>query len=154
MAIYFENITKDTLYIALEMINSNPDFNILENGKATLTLAEMEEEFLHSETESRFIKDDDTYIGILDYLLVHPNDGCPWLGLLLIHGDYQGYGYGTQVYTLFERELLEWSKKCVRIGVIKENSKAHTFWKHQGFTDYKTVIAQAGYEIVCYEKNL
>ncbi len=32
MSVQFEEITKETLYIALEIINSNPSYNVLENG--------------------------------------------------------------------------------------------------------------------------
>lgn len=33
-------------------------------------------------------------VGVLDWLEKHPNDGHPWLGLLMIHGDEQGKGLG------------------------------------------------------------
>ena len=32
-------------------------------------------------------------------------DECPWLGLLIIHGDYQGFGFGTQAYALYESDM-------------------------------------------------
>ncbi len=69
-------------------------------------LSRLEEEFLNPVSTSVLIKFDDTYIGILDYLMENPNDHCPWLGLLMIHGDYRGFGFG-------HRRLLFIKKKCV-----------------------------------------
>jgi hypothetical protein len=80
----FEEITKETLYIALEIMNSNPQFNEMENRKKTRSLTDMEKEFLSPNSTSAFIKLDDTYIGVIDYMLVNPKDSFPWLGLLII----------------------------------------------------------------------
>lgn len=154
MSMYFEQVSKETLYIALEIINSNPTYNVLENGKSTRGLTEIEEEFINPKTISLFIKVDDTYIGLLDFLMENPNDQLPWLGLLMIHSDYHGYGFGSQAYAQYENDLLESGVHCVRIGVINENIKAHTFWELLGFSYFKTVVGQNRKEILCYEKRL
>jgi GNAT superfamily N-acetyltransferase len=153
MSVHFEEITKETLYIALEIINSNQTYNMIENGNAQRELVEIEEEFLNPETISVFIKLDDTYIGVMDYLMENPKDQCPWLGLLMIHGDYQGFGFGSQVYTLYESEILNRGLQRVRLGVIKENAKANRFWESLGFLYIKTVLSENGKEILVYEKN-
>lgn len=154
MSMYFEEITQETLYIALEIINSNPAYNLLENGNVTRTIADMEKEFLNPQSTSAFIKLDDTYIGIIDYLLENSKDHTPWLGLLIIHSDYQGYGFGVQAFKLYENDMLNRGLICVRIGVIKDNLKAHIFWKSLGFTFFETKIWKNGIEILCYEKQL
>src|SRR5437764_833491 len=51
----FEEITKETLYIALEIMNSNPQFNEMENRKKTRSLTDMEKEFLSQNSTSEFI---------------------------------------------------------------------------------------------------
>ncbi|TDK58934.1 GNAT family N-acetyltransferase [Bacillus salipaludis] len=154
MSMYFEEITQDTLYIALEIINSNPEYNQLENGNVTRTIDDMEKEFLNSQSTSVFIKLDDTYIGIIDYLLENPKDQTPWLGLLIIHRDYQGYGFGVQAYEIYENEMLDRGLKCIRIGVIKDNHKAHSFWESLGFKYFKKALWKKEIEISCYEKQL
>jgi GNAT superfamily N-acetyltransferase len=151
---FFEEVKKETLYIALEMINSNPEYNRFENGKEARTLADMEEEFLNPNTISAFIKLDDTYIGIIDYLLENPKDHYPWLGLLLIHADYQSYGFGSQAVAVYENEMRKRGKKSVRIGVIKENTNAQRFWESLGFVYYNTATAQNGTGILCCEKHI
>lgn len=151
---YFEEVSKESLYIALEMINSNPEYNRFENGEEARTLADMEEEFLNPKTISSFIKLDDTYIGIIDYLLENPKDYYPWLGLLVIHADYQGYGFGAQAFAAYENEMRKRGKQCVRIGVLKENTKAQRFWESLGFVYYNTATAKNGTGILCYEKPI
>lgn len=150
----FEIIKKETLYIALGIVNSNKEYNVLENGKKERTLAEMEEEFLNPTSTSAFIKHDGTIIGLFDYLVDNPNDHYPWLGLLMIHGDYQGSGFGKQAYAKFENEMIKQRLEHVRLGVIKENKKAHIFWKSIGFTFFKTAIWKNSIEILCYEKQV
>jgi GNAT superfamily N-acetyltransferase len=153
MSVHFEEITKETLYIALEIINSNSHYNLVENGRAHRELAEIEEELLNPDTTSVFIKLDDTYIGVMDYLLENPKDQCPWMGLLMIHGDYQGFGFGTQAYALYESGMRERGLVRTRIGVIRENVKAKQFWESLGFLYIKTAFSENGKEIFIYEKN-
>jgi len=153
MGVHFEKITRENLYIALEILNSNPEYNLLENGKETRTISEIEEDLLNHMSESVLIMLDDTYIGVMDYIMENPKDHCPWLGLLMIHGDYRGFGFGTQAYVLYENMMLERGIPKVRIGVIKDNVNAHRFWKSLGFVYFKTTVWQNNREITCYEKN-
>lgn len=154
MSMFFEEITKETLYIALEIVNSNPEYNVFENGDPARSLSEMEKVFINPKTTSAFIKLDDTYIGVIDYFMKNPKDNCPWLGLLMIHGDYQGYGFGAQAYNLYENEIFERGVKRIRIGVLKENSRANNFWVNLGFLYIKSASCENGKEILCYEKNV
>jgi GNAT superfamily N-acetyltransferase len=154
MSVHFEEITKQTLYIALEMINSNPDYNLVENGSPLREPTDIEEEFLNPDTISLFIKLDDTYIGVMDYLMKNPKDQCPWLGLLMIHSDYQGFGFGAQAYALYESEMRNRGLPRVRLGVIKENVMAKQFWESLGFLYIKTALSENGKEILVYEKKL
>ncbi|QED46879.1 GNAT family N-acetyltransferase [Cytobacillus dafuensis] len=152
--ISFEEITEKTLYIAFEIVNSNQAYNQLEHGKERRTLEDVKEEFINDKTKSQFIKLDDTYIGIMDYLLMNETDQCPWLGLMMIHGDYQGFGFGTQAYLRFEKEMLEKGLSVIRIGVLKENYNARRFWELIGFEYFKTALSKNSIEVDCFEKKL
>ena len=154
MSVHFEEIKKETLYIALEIINSNTHYNIVENERAQRELEEIEKEFLNPVTISVFIKLDDTYIGVMDYLMENPKDQYPWLGLLMIHSDYQGFGFGAQAYELYENEMRNRGLQCVRLAVIKENVKAKQFWGSLGFLNVKAALSENGKGIFVYEKNL
>ncbi|MFN7250123.1 MAG: GNAT family N-acetyltransferase [Anaerobacillus sp.] len=152
MSISFETITEETLYIALEIINSNPEYNLRGYNKELRSSEELRLELLNDNTISAFIKLDDTYIGIIDYLTNNPKDNYPWLGLILIHRDYQGYGFGSLAYTLFETEYLK--SDVIRIGVLKENVNARSFWEGKEFIYYQTVVNDRGKEVDCFEKKL
>jgi len=154
MSVNFEEINKETLYIALEIINSNPQYNVMENRSKTRSLKDMEKEFLNPNTISVFIKLDETYIGVIDYMLENPKDSLPWLGLLIIHKDYKGFGFGKQAYEHYESEMRNRGLDKVRIGVLQENTIAQHFWESLGFVYYITSKAQNGSGILCYQKQI
>ena len=151
--ITFEIISEENLYIVKEMIRSNPDYNMLENGKTDRTEDEIRVEVFRDETESYLIKADETYIGCLDFMPENKKDGKPWLGLLMIHGDYQGYGYGTSAYYEFEQLLIERKVSNLRLAILNQNGRAIRFWEGNGFIAYGTA-EHTGKDITCYEKQL
>lgn len=100
------------------------------------------------QTEGREIagiwfSDSVTPVGVLDWLEENPNDGHPWLGLLMIHGEHQGKGLGREAFQGFLRFLREQEEtRPLRIGVIKENKPALAFWKDVGFRPFDTIEMQ------------
>jgi hypothetical protein len=68
--------------------------------------------------------------------------------------DHHGFGFGSLGYKHFEIELVNRGENRNHLGVIKENKKAHDFWRSLGFYYYKTVISKNQKEIFCYEKSL
>jgi ribosomal protein S18 acetylase RimI-like enzyme len=151
--ITFEEIQKETIYIAVEIINSNTTYNEIENGEKTRSPEQVEEELLNNKTTSYFIKLDDTYIGVIDYLPLNVKDNHPWLGLLMIHADYQQFGFGSSAYVLFEKLLQEQGVETLRLGVLQENRQARHFWERLGFTFYETK-EKDNKQIDCLEKKL
>jgi len=152
--ISFKKVEKEFVEVLAEIINSNPNYNTIENSKPTRSLEEITDEYLEGESETFFILLDETYIGILDYLEHNPRDGYPWLGLLIIHRDYQGYGFGTNAYFTFEEELKEKGIKQLRLGVLVENNSAKSFWKSAGFNYLENKLSTNGAEVEVYEKQL
>ena len=147
-----EKISKETLHIARDIVNSNKENNVLENGREERTLKEMEEEFLNELTESFFVKVNNEYVGVLDYLAENPKDQYPWLGLLMIHHGYQGRGYGKMAYSLFETEARKAGIQIIRLAVLTENISARAFWESQGYKRYETKPYKEGKEVDCFEK--
>ncbi|MGZ4162619.1 MAG: GNAT family N-acetyltransferase [Tumebacillaceae bacterium] len=149
----FEEVTEDNMHVALEITNSNPFYNTLENGSATRTVEELRTEFLTPATTSALIKNGDTYVGLIDYLMLNPNDQHPWLGLLMIHSDCKGQGFGKQAYLAYEQLMRERGVDVVRLGVLKGNDHARKFWEQQGFVAFKSMMLGAN-EVVCMEKGI
>ena len=96
--VMFRPITEDLLEFVLEILNSNSHYNVLENGNPLRTIEEARNEFFNQTTDSYFIILENKYIGIIDFLKNNPKDNCPWIGLLMIHGDYHSMGYGKKAY--------------------------------------------------------
>ncbi len=149
----FEPITENSIQIALEIVISNPDYNVLENGNPIRSLSEVSNNLLNSVSESFLVVEDNRYIGIVDFLENNPKDNKPWLGLLMINGSYHSLGYGKRVYAAFEEKLKQRQFKNVRIGVLQENLIALTFWKSLGFKFYGTSNWR-GKVVDCFEKQL
>ncbi|AIG25044.1 MULTISPECIES: GNAT family N-acetyltransferase [Brevibacillus] len=146
---------------AVEIYNSNPNYNVLTNGEPTLTLAELSREY---EDANQYptghwlaIRYEDKIIGISHILLENPNDQKPWIGLLLIDSSYQGKGYGKKAYLMLEEYFRSLDKKTVHIGVITSNQRALDFWGKLGFEQYRQVTASVGkltQPVLCMAKFL
>jgi RimJ/RimL family protein N-acetyltransferase len=151
--ISFEPITQETMYIAMELLNSNKQYNRLENGQELRSMEEVRAEYGNEKTISLFIKADETYIGLIDFMEMNEKDGYPWIGSFLIHEDYHGYGYGTQAYFHFEQWLTERKVTAVRLGVLQQNERGRTFWERAGFRYYATKPLGHN-QVDCFEKSL
>jgi RimJ/RimL family protein N-acetyltransferase len=151
-----EKVTEEYLYIIREIVNSNSVYNELENGKAKRTDEELCEEFFHGDAKRHtyFVKADDTYVGLVEYMECNERDGYPWLGLLMIHRDYQGYGYGTNAYFTLEEELKEKGITKIRLAVIEQHEKAKAFWESLGFSFFAKKESTKGIMVDCYEKTI
>ncbi|EJS68204.1 GNAT family N-acetyltransferase [Bacillus cereus] len=78
------------------------------------------------------VKVDDTYIGVIDYSV---QEESAVLSQLIIHFDYQGYGYGTNTYFTFEEMMKQRSMK--EIIVLQEGltEQATSFIESFGFNE-------------------
>jgi RimJ/RimL family protein N-acetyltransferase len=47
-------------------------------------------------TAGLFLRDGGTCVGVIDWLDRNPEDGSPWIGLVMVHGDHQRRGYGRE----------------------------------------------------------
>ena len=149
----FQLVEEDLLHIVLEIINSNPQYNILENGIPTRTIVEAKSQILNQNTESYLICLENKYVGIIDSLESNPSDNCPWIGLLMIHGKCHRKGYGKTAYNLFEEKLKQQGYDKVHIGILTDNVGAKRFWTSLGFRFYTYKLWQ-GRIIECYERQL
>ncbi len=146
-------------YVEIEeaIVNSNPFYNFVSKNKETFSTEEVAEQITDAEKigAQRFlIRHGNEYIGILEYLLLNPNDQCTWLGLLLIKKEFQAQGYGSKALELFNEEMITRGIEKYRIGVIAENAPAHKFWSKRGFVRVHSTINNDGKEIIIYEKRI
>ena len=78
------------------------------------------------------VKVDDTYIGVIDYSV---QEERAVLSQLIIHFDYQGYGYGTNTYFTFEEMMKQRNVKEIKKRAQKKiTEKAKSFIESFCFT--------------------
>ena len=149
--ITFEQVTKENLYIAREMINSNSSYFEIKYGE--VPKQEIEMEFLTSKKYSFLIKVEDSYIGLTSYR-EQPTEKSISIDLLIIHADYQGFGYGTTAYYELENLFVQQGYKKSTLDVSSENNRAKQFWERNGYTAFDIRGSNKGKEMTCYEKTL
>ncbi|WP_410982411.1 GNAT family N-acetyltransferase [Bacillus cereus] len=76
------------------------------------------------------IKVDDTYIGVLDYTV---QDEHAILSNLIIHFDYQGYGYGTNTYFTLEEMMKHRDIKRIQVLQRDITERTNSFIEGLGF---------------------
>ncbi|MGZ0149388.1 GNAT family N-acetyltransferase [Kribbella sp. WER1] len=75
-------------------------------------------------------------VAVVDLLRGYPRSGTAFLGLLQIHGERQGRGYGGATYRLVEEYVgSAWVEvRTMRLAVVDTNAEvAAGFWERQGF---------------------
>ncbi|MFP3378496.1 GNAT family N-acetyltransferase [Bacillus sp. SIMBA_069] len=89
----------------------------------------------HSLTENQVqycVKVDDTYIGVIDYSV---QEESVVLSQLIIHFDYQSYGYGTNTYFTFEEMMKQRGVKEIKVLQKELTEQAKTFIESFGFNE-------------------
>jgi GNAT superfamily N-acetyltransferase len=152
----FQPVTSSRLEVLKEIVNSNHEYNILSEGHAELTDAEILEMYESSKrvgAVTSYIMFNGFPVGVIDYLMENPSDKMPWLGLLLIHAHNQGHGYAVAALEKYECLMRTEGLKSVRLGVIKGNDLALNFWIKRGFTFYHEKPGDK-LTVMCFEKEL
>ncbi|MBC7542765.1 MAG: GNAT family N-acetyltransferase [Candidatus Sericytochromatia bacterium] len=72
-------------------------------------------------------------IGIIDMIREYPEPGVWFLGLLMLDPAHRSQGLGAQAYEALAEYAFAEGCDSIRIGVVKENERALTFWSRQGF---------------------
>ncbi|WP_223067059.1 GNAT family N-acetyltransferase [Paenibacillus caui] len=155
--ITLERIKTGQVRWEMQIMNSDPFFNRVTKGKESFALEEALQEIQESEelgAERYFILNGDERIGMLEFLMKNPADGCTWLGLLLIDKKYQRQGYGRFAFELFCSMMKDRKVSGFRIGVAIDNDPAHRFWENLDFKPIEHRKKPDGREIVIYELNI
>jgi RimJ/RimL family protein N-acetyltransferase len=83
-------------------------------------------------------------VGVIEYLDVNPNDGHPWIGLIMIASDRQREGLAQEaVQAVCEHVHLNWASP-VRMGVIDENQAGLGLALSLGFEPYRESSQELG----------
>ncbi len=74
-------------------------------------------------------------VGTIGMAVPYEKAGCPWIGLMIVGGRWQGQGIGAEAEALLADILAAEGWTEVQLGVLKANPGAHRFWERQGFRD-------------------
>ncbi|MDG5471218.1 GNAT family N-acetyltransferase [Jeotgalibacillus sp. ET6] len=154
--ISFEENTIHKWKIEMDIMNSNPSYNLMSRNKATVHFQDVQDEYEESKrlnTVRLLVKQNETYIGLVDYCLENPSDHLPWISLFVIHSHNQGAGISAKVYRQLEQLIKQEGKDRLRLAVHKDNKMGVRFWTKLGFTKFKEVTL-AGKLHDCLEKEL
>ncbi|RIW32500.1 GNAT family N-acetyltransferase [Bacillus salacetis] len=156
--ITFENNEIDKWEIELEIMNSNSSYNQMSKNKSIINYDDILSEYEESKklnTTRLLIKQENNYIGLVDYCINNPSDNTPWISLFVIHKQFQGEGNSLGVFQQLEDLIRKEGKKKLRLAVHEENEKGILFWTRLGFNKIKEVIFE-GKPHYCLEieKNL
>jgi RimJ/RimL family protein N-acetyltransferase len=83
-------------------------------------------------------------IGVIEYVDLNPNDGHPWIGLIMVAPHRQREGLaGEAVTAVCEHVNLNWASP-VRMGVIDENQAGLALAISLGFEPYGETFQDLG----------
>lgn len=76
----------------------------------------------------------DKLIAEMDLIKDYPQENTAYIGLFMVHGEYQGRGVGTQIITQALVALKEMGCKNARLAIDRGNPQSQAFWIKQGFS--------------------
>ncbi|HAQ07231.1 MAG TPA: hypothetical protein DCR24_06805 [Bacillus bacterium] len=133
----------DMIEIEMEIMNSHPEYNLLADGKRLLEREDMikeheEEKALNK--ERYLVKIDESFIGIVDFIMENPRDCKPWLGLFIIHSNWTKKSYAVEALAKYEQIMKDRNIKEVRLGCFAANTRGMYFWEKNGYQKVKEMI--------------
>jgi RimJ/RimL family protein N-acetyltransferase len=83
-------------------------------------------------------------VGVIEYLDVNPNDGHPWIGLIMVGSERQREGLAAEaMLAVCDHVHLNWASP-MRIGVIDENQAGLRLAVSLGFEQYGETVQDLG----------
>jgi RimJ/RimL family protein N-acetyltransferase len=133
----------------LEIFHSNPHYVEWTEG-GVYDLEMLREDWKSArETDGRHMlalrdRESGDTVGVLEYLEVNPDDGHPWIGLIMIGAERQHEGLAAEAMeAIFDRIALNWASP-IRLGVIDENSAGLALAISLGFEPYGEAVQELG----------
>lgn len=114
------------------------DFPDPEHVRPEQVASELSAELRNPAAEVLLLRDrPDGLVGVVALLHEHPDplDTYPWIGLLMIHSDLHGHGYGRQAVAMIENRFRAAGRGGVRLAVLENNTSALGFWTGLGYQE-------------------
>jgi RimJ/RimL family protein N-acetyltransferase len=108
-------------------------------------------------TAGLFLRADGACLGVLDWVDEGPNDGLPWVGLIMVHADRARQGYGREALTGLMDHGRGGGWSCVRAAALAEAPGALALLASAGMQEVERRVSRfaAGERsIVVFERQL
>ena len=139
----------DELELLLDVYASNPQYLQLTEGSAGepghYDLGMLERDVAMAQmTPGRHIasihlKEIDDLVGVLDWMEENPFDGMPWIGLVMIHADWQRQGLASEAIAALA-EVCSRGSSALRAAVIARNNAGRALADRLGFAAVSTEV--------------
>jgi RimJ/RimL family protein N-acetyltransferase len=142
-------VSEADLSQVLEVFRSNPEYlESTEGGEYDLETLRSDWESAQGNEDRNMLalRDPETGapIGVIEYLANNPNDGHPWIGLILVAADRQREGLASEAMNaVFEYVHLNWASP-IRLAVIDQNQAGLGLAMSLGFEQYDEAYQDLG----------
>jgi RimJ/RimL family protein N-acetyltransferase len=127
----------------LAVARSNPDFLATHEGSAgeaghyDIGMLARDLAVVESDAQRHAVvirrQEDGAVVGRAETLDVHPRDQVPWIGLLELHADVHGQGFGREAADALADWYRSQGHSRLRLGVDDGNAAAAGFWRALGY---------------------
>ncbi len=93
-------------------------------------------------------------VTVLDLIDRYPDSRTAFIGLFMVSKSYQRQGIGTYIVKALSQTLGADGYMRIRLGYIKTNLSARSFWLKQGFQPTGAESAREHYTVIEAEKGL
>ena len=100
------------------------------------------------------IFDGDFLVAVMDLIDRYPDNRTAFIGLFMVSKSCQRKGVGTYIVKALSQTLKAEGYMRIRLGYMKTNLSAQSFWLKQGFQPTGTESAREHYTVIEAEKRL
>ena len=129
------------------IVRHRPRFNLLNTicarfptGKASPT------------NTSLFFFDGNNLVAVLDLIEKYPDKQTVFIGLFMVAAAYQGRGVGSKIVSSCFKQLAAEGYTHVRLGYVKTNPQAKSFWQKLGLVPTGIECEQEYYTVVVTDR--
>ncbi|WP_134685714.1 GNAT family N-acetyltransferase [Brevibacillus migulae] len=141
-------LTPADFFSALDVYNSNPAYNEATLGTPDRTMQDLQLEYeTYAPIPSSHwlgIWTKERMIGLTHLLIENPHDQKSWIGLLLIHQDWQRQGYGREALALLENHVQEMNRDYLHTGILAQDTASLHFFGTNGYEQYRQIEGTYG----------
>jgi RimJ/RimL family protein N-acetyltransferase len=142
-------VAEDDLPLLLGVFHSNPQYlEWSEGGQYDMETLRADWESAEKAEDRNMLalreRETGRLVGVIEYMDLNPNDGHPWIGLIMVGADRQREGFASEaMQAVCAHVNLNWASP-VRLAVIDENEAGIGLASSLGFEQYGETYQDLG----------